>query len=115
SLVTDPDMSDVVKITVIATGFDQAIREQEKSVNATARAVRSNLGYGTGQVSNTHLRAQSTPAVRPDAMASAEERRSIVPRAQASGTRAFGASAMDDEALLEIPAYIRRASQAEIK
>jgi cell division protein FtsZ len=113
-LVTDPDMSDVVKITVIATGFEEAVQQQQQSAGTTARAVRSSLGYGPGHVSSTQLRAQSTSSSRPS-MPAVEERRSVQPQPQANGARAFGASAMDDEALLEIPAYIRRGSQAEIK
>jgi cell division protein FtsZ len=108
-LVTDPDMSDVVKITVIATGFEAAVAQQ--SAGTAARAVRASLGYGPGHVSTTQLRAP-TSSSRPS-MPAVEERRSIQP--QVNGARAFGASAMDDEALLEIPAYIRRASQSEIK
>ena len=83
-LVTDPDMADHAKVTVIATGFDN--------------------GDDLDIVIETD-RASDVRALR-----SQDYRRSARHEAVATGQngRAFGASALSDEAVLDIPAYLRR-------
>ncbi|MAT29823.1 MAG: cell division protein FtsZ [Sandaracinus sp.] len=106
-LVTDPDMQDLVKVTVIATGFEEASqqvasnREQRQALplgsavrQATRQATRPSA-YGTRDSSRPSRRPAERPAPAP---------------AAAAGTRAFGASALHDEAVLDIPAYMRRSS-----
>ena len=102
-LVTDMDMGDVVKVTVIATGFDQdtEIREQPAVQQAVARQSRPTLP----------MKVPARRSVAP--MRSERPRRSSVPEQVALpearlGGRAFGASALHDEAVLDIPAYLRR-------
>ncbi len=96
-LVTDPDMEDVVKATVIATGFDGEVREQVQSTQERATIPM--------------VRTQRTvrPSTRPVARDSRAPRQIAQPE---PATRAFGAAAMKDEALLDIPAYIRKKGAA---
>jgi cell division protein FtsZ len=100
-VVTDPELSDTVKVTVIATGF-------EKSAHLPIplglhHAVSSN--YGSNSVpANRVVRAASVRAE--DLSSTLEGVPAAVP--QGVGTRAFGASALHDEAVLDIPAYLRR-------
>lgn len=107
-LVTDPDMSDLVKVTVIATGFDEveepavAVREERQTLSIPS-AVR------------TAARTQSRPSVAAGFRASeVPPRRSVAPTVETrasvppAGTRTFSASALHDEAVLDIPAYLRR-------
>jgi cell division protein FtsZ len=113
-VVTDPDMSELVKVTVIATGFDvEAIAQPEPP-----RSSRTTLPM---------QRPASRPHERPSYMNRGETPREMMarggrrpsepsqqvlpdPRASA---RAFGASALHDEAVLDIPAYLRRNASQE--
>jgi cell division protein FtsZ len=127
-VVTDPDMSDVVKVTVIATGFDAVDSAQ---LEAMQRPARQSLGLGFGHPQTS--RAMSRPTHAPSNAAPApahsyrpEPRESQIggrpsmmrtvdaqaPNARAAASRAFGATAMDDEAVLDIPAYLRRGAAA---
>lgn len=118
-LVTDPDMGDVVKVTVIATGFDM----QPGNEIATPRAKRvaipglsansANIARAShvpaARTTAAGMRASNPPAPAPEPPA----RRSVevaVPLSVSDRLqpRAFGAAAMNDEATLDIPAYIRR-------
>jgi cell division protein FtsZ len=120
-LVTDPNMGDVVKVTVIATGFDmqpaaadgaisRATRRSVVSAGAAAPAVAAGVRAAAQQVlarggAPTQLSRPSQPHGVADAA-----RRSIEVAAHAAShaPRAFGAAAIHDEATLDIPAYIRR-------
>jgi cell division protein FtsZ len=136
-LVTDPNMEDVVKVTVIATGFEVA-GQDGLVVSASSQGLQHHAA--------THYPAQAyTPALRTPVQ-QALARNSVplsagapqshaqlqrgVPREPprnvlarpARGVesaprhsmpepvpaRAFGASAIHDEAVLDIPAYLRR-------
>jgi cell division protein FtsZ len=109
-LVTDMDMGDVVKVTVIATGFDGEPREQLEDVVAqVARQSRPTLPI-------------KVPAARPTPAAARASRAPVrrvshAPPEQVSlegrGGRAFGAHALHDEAVLDIPAYLRRGTAHE--
>ncbi len=100
-LVTDPDMQDLVKVTVIATGFDDTeapraeSRESRSTLPLTARG-GARPGY------RTERRESARPSRRPN------EVKKPVP----ATPRAFGASALHDEAVLDIPAYLRRSAQS---
>ncbi len=134
-VVTDPDMSDVVKVTVIATGFDITEGMQLESVQ---RPARQSLGLGFGQpvasrqmTRPTHAPTNAAPAHAPGHAHAhahayrAEPRDSQMggrpqvrttevpaPATRVAASRAFGAAAMDDEAVLDIPAYLRRGAAA---
>ncbi|GAB5541015.1 MAG: cell division protein FtsZ [Sandaracinaceae bacterium] len=104
-LVTDMDMGDVVKVTVIATGFDAEARQMEEvQPQAAARTSRPSIP----------VQVPSRRSVAP--RESIRARRSSVAPEQVSisearvGGRAFGATALHDEAVLDIPAYLRRGS-----
>lgn len=104
-LVTDMDMGDVVKVTVIATGFDAEARQMEEvRPQAAARTSRPSIP----------VQVPSRRSVAP--RESIRARRSSVAPEQVSisearvGGRAFGATALHDEAVLDIPAYLRRGS-----
>lgn len=106
-VVTDSEMSDTVKVTVIATGFE--------------RGQRAAMPIGIHQASNAYAAGSATP------QRSTAQRSSSVPRYEEAtlegapttvahqpvGTRAFGASALHDEAVLDIPAYLRRGTPIE--
>jgi len=120
-LVTDPDMGDVVKVTVIATGFDM---QPLASDNPLAR--KRSIPAAHGAVIHAGVRnaaqqvfARATAPLRPSApppVPSDAHRRSVhvAPQVAIHGEprvhvpRAFGAAAIHDEATLEVPAYLRR-------
>ena len=107
-LVTDPDMGDLVKVTVIATGFDRAA-EEAQVYQVPARAAHSS-DRPASRVTPVPAYARSSHAqqsARPPRSGSFEQVR--LPEPQVSG-RAFGAAALHDEAVLDIPAYLRRQS-----
>ena len=100
-VVTDPNLSDTVKVTVIATGF-------EKGAHAPIplgmhHQLSSNQGANAASANRVN---RSAPAKSEDLTSTLEGVPAAVP--QVVGTRAFGASALHDEAVLDIPAYLRR-------
>ncbi len=108
-LVTDMDMGDVVKVTVIATGFDGEPRQQVEDVIAqAARQSRPTLPIKVPVARQTPAaaRASRAPVRR---VSHAPEQVSLEGR----GGRAFGAQALHDEAVLDIPAYLRRGASHE--
>ena len=126
-MVTDASMGDMVKVTVIATGFDNEIavahevtsrqvprgfaasssaaRQQVVSAPMPARnalqmrpiAERGTLAYGT----------QSAPPPVPRASQAQHVEHAVVAAQRSSG---FAGSALPDERTLDIPAYLRRGS-----
>ncbi len=136
-VVTDPDMSDVVKVTVIATGFDAM---EAAELEAMHRPARQSLGLGFGQPTATRMArpAQaptnaapapshayrieqrdsqmtgrpSAPVPAPSHRAPARATDAPAQATRVAASRAFGAAAMDDEAVLDIPAYLRRGAAA---
>ena len=102
-LVTDPDMSDVIKVTVIATGFDEHV---EPSVAAEPARATLPLGRMGGKKKRTgSYRTEARESARPVRRQNEASGREPKP---APAPRAFGASALHDEAVLDIPAYLRR-------
>ncbi len=98
-VVTDPEMCDVVKVTVIATGFERTTR-----LPMSSGAHHSALGIPSSSQGNY---AQTAPRSEERQLAQESAPANV---AQPAGTRAFGASALHDEAVLDIPAYLRRGS-----
>ena len=119
-LVTDPDMGDIVKVTVIATGFDtQASQQAEEAAHHQAQARASRPSIQAPAPAAARRTSIAPSFVRPsDPRDGARARRSMVaeqvaiPEARGAG-RAFGASALHDEAVLDIPAYLRRGASHE--
>lgn len=111
-LVTDPEMGDIVKVTVIATGFDPAREGVDEVVAQSSVAPRQSR---VSMPVQAPTRRSSVPpltreAPRPSAAArriSSAPEQVALPTERVSG-RAFGASALHDEAVLDIPAYLRR-------
>ena len=97
-VVTDPDMNDMVKVTVIATGF-----EEVRSRNANELGHRGHQEV-QGSLGVSNYRPASRVARRP----SENSQQYALPEARQN--RAFGANALHDEAVLDIPAYLRRNS-----
>ena len=100
-VVTDADLSDTVKVTVIATGFERAAYAPiplglHHAAPSTQGAAASSPNRVSKQVTSRSEDLSSTLEGTPAAVA------------QPVGTRAFGASALHDEAVLDIPAYLRR-------
>lgn len=133
-LVTDPNMEDVVKVTVIATGFDapipepisqspyhhsathypsQSIQAQSSRSVAAHSMPRSSIIPNAGQNARAAVAAaqhqQPRGALsRPARGVESTSRQSNTPEPAQQPARAFGAAAMLDEAVLDIPAYLRR-------
>jgi cell division protein FtsZ len=100
-VVTDQELADTVKVTVIATGFEKAAHAPIPL--GLHHAVASNQS-ANGASANRAMRGQ--PVRADDFSSTLEGVPAAVP--QTAGTRAFGASALHDEAVLDIPAYLRR-------
>jgi cell division protein FtsZ len=129
-LVTDPNMEDVVKVTVIATGFESQTTETHYSIPAAAAypthaqhvamSGHAQLRSPAQQaIARTSTPGMSTPPppprsniqprtvlARPARGVESAPRHASMPEPQPA--RAFGASAIHDEAVLDIPAYLRR-------
>jgi len=125
--VIDPDMGDMVKVTVIATGFDNEARATDEIIEAP-RSQRLSLPTQAPRQAPVRVSVPSTYGLRemprsssvPPAPATVPARASRVtlPPQQVSMpsarmNRAFGAAALDDEAVLDIPAYLRRSAAAQ--
>ena len=112
-LVTDPDMSETIKVTVIATGFDTMEGAQAMDTSAMQNRLSMTRGLQTGRPSS-NPRSSAPPIYQNEqhevAAARPSRRPSEISAAQAAGSRAFGASAIHDEAVLDIPAYMRRST-----
>jgi cell division protein FtsZ len=100
-VVTDPNLSDTVKVTVIATGFEKA------SHAPIPLGIHQAVGVSHSvQPSSANRVSRQAPPKNEDLSSTLEGVPAAVP--QVVGTRAFGASALHDEAVLDIPAYLRR-------
>ncbi|MFO0692636.1 MAG: cell division protein FtsZ [Polyangiales bacterium] len=138
-MVTDPDLSDIVKVTVIATGFDEDAQMVEES-HARQRASLPFSTMGHSPVRQAAVRAPTAPrsTVVPSMPSSGSAARPVnaappslppsrgsmpmrpsAPPAMAHAAaaahasaahRPFGADALADEAVLDIPAFLRRNS-----
>ena len=121
-VVTDPDMEDVVKVTVIATGIDMhastgagihAAEHASATHGRQAQSVPAGIRGATQQVMASTVGMSSAPRERRDVIAQ-PSRPASAPVAQASVaaparvTRPFGSRSAQDEAVLDIPAYLRR-------
>lgn len=101
-LVTDPEVTEEVKVTVIATGFDRAEQSAQPRLAAQRRAA-----YPAAPKGVTVSSAPERQIPRPGEVAPAAQR-PVAPAQQQPRSRAFGPSALHDEAVLDIPAYLRR-------
>lgn len=138
-VVTDPNMEDVVKVTVIATGFDLHSTAEQETLNAR-QSIASNAGHAARNAAQQAVHrsmgappaaAYGAPPARRDTMTRPPARRpsslpptqavptmqpaaqhpqhaQIAVPAEAPRSRAFGAAALHDETVLDIPAYLRR-------
>jgi len=130
-LVTDPEMGDVVKVTVIATGFDlqpapmdgPLARRRMSSAGmpaamaSTVRAASQQVLARGGTVpapmrmsqpaSQAHLSHTIAPELTRRTVDVASQL-SVGASQRPSAPRAFGADAIHDEATLEVPAFLRR-------
>ncbi|MFW2387074.1 MAG: cell division protein FtsZ [Polyangiales bacterium] len=100
-VVTDSDLADTVKVTVIATGFEGGAHAP---IPLGIRHSVSSRQASNGVSANRAMRA--APARSEDLSSTLEDVPAVV--TQTAGNRAFGASALHDEAVLDIPAYLRR-------
>ncbi len=116
-VVTEPDMSDFVKVTVIATGFDTAqaqegqIREATSSQHVGTRPSHvGELGRKLGKHAFDRARsvARHESHAPPVEHVPAANDHSLPRTSEARFRRPFGAGALHDEAVLDIPAYLRR-------
>jgi cell division protein FtsZ len=123
-LVTDPNMEDVVKVTVIATGFDAPAADQplmQPGFGHSTYPAQTVQAHAARSVAQQVVRTPSRPLVtqpqpQPRGQLTRPSRgvdpaaRPAAPQAEApAASRVFGAAAIHDEAVLDIPAYLRRA------
>ena len=106
-VVTDPDMSDLVKVTVIATGFERETAALDAPVR---QATRQTIPMGVPARSSQPPAYQSRGETPREMVARRSRERPHSAYAEARASRAFGASALHDEAVLDIPAYLRRSA-----
>ena len=101
-VVTDGEMNDTVKVTVIATGFERSRTSMPIGINQAGAgyAPAPGVQQRTGTPRGNNARYEDTQPTPEGAPATVSQ--------QSTGTRAFGASALHDEAVLDIPAYLRR-------
>ncbi|MCA9601712.1 MAG: cell division protein FtsZ, partial [Myxococcales bacterium] len=119
-VVTDPDVTDEVKVTVIATGFDNMeTTTREMQVNRR-QSVAPQVAQHLSASGSVPQRASSVPPLgvraegRMGQSARVPARRmDEVSEMAPSRPRAFGATALHDEAVLDIPAYLRRGQAQE--
>jgi cell division protein FtsZ len=131
-LVTDPNMEDVVKVTVIATGFDgngadaqMAALVHHSSTHYPAQGIHQPMLRSPVQQA---LARNATSLPQPPAAQQQPRQQAVAPRnvlsrparavestprqgapdLQQQPSRAFGHGAIHDEAVLDIPAYLRR-------
>ncbi|MBK8169995.1 MAG: cell division protein FtsZ [Sandaracinaceae bacterium] len=116
-VVTDPDMGDTVKVTVIATGFDPEMRQMMEEVVQQPRSNRISQQLSTPARSSNPpaYGLRDMPSRTTSVSAPPMQRRSSIPSQQVAmpeprQNRAFGAAALEDEAVLDIPAYLRRSA-----
>jgi cell division protein FtsZ len=101
-VVTDANLTDTVKVTVIATGF-------EKSGHAPM-PIGLHHAHSSNQSSSSNRNTRTANGRGDDLSSTLEGVPAVVP--QMAGARAFGASALHDEAVLDIPAYLRRGNRS---
>ncbi|MFW5875222.1 MAG: cell division protein FtsZ [Myxococcota bacterium] len=113
-VVTDPEMNEMVKVTVIATGFDGEDATQDVG---TPSQRRTTIPMGAQPRPQANRASQPAPRYREsqEVPVQAAHRSSAHPAPSHNmgsdgprAGRAFGASALHDEAVLDIPAYLRR-------
>jgi cell division protein FtsZ len=104
-VVTDPNLADTVKVTVIATGFEKM---SQTPIPLGLHQVVS-AGHHAHPASSNRVNRPSQQRTE-DLSSTLEGVPAAVP--QVVGTRAFGASALHDEAVLDIPAYLRRGDRS---
>ncbi len=104
-VVTDSNLSDTVKVTVIATGFEKS---GHTPIPLGLRQSASSSQSASNGSANRPMRA--APARADDLSSTLEGAPAVV--SQPVGNRAFGASALHDEAVLDIPAYLRRGTRS---
>ena len=115
-VVTDPDMSEVVKVTVIATGFDEVQQQPAEPARQTRNTIPMRQPVSRGAADRPSYTSRGeTPR---EMVARTSGRRSHAPEQvplpeTRPSARAFGASALHDEAVLDIPAYLRRNASQE--
>ena len=103
-VVTDPNLTDTVKVTVIATGFQKVAQTSMPIGLHHAGASSQSAHNGSANRGTRGAQARGE-----DFSSTLEGVPAAVP--QSVGTRAFGASALHDEAVLDIPAYLRRGTR----
>ena len=114
-VVTDPEMSEIVKVTVIATGFDtEAVMQAEPARQArTTIPMQKPMGRGSERPSYAARGETQRELLARGGRRSEAPEQVPLPDGRQQSARAFGASALHDEAVLDIPAYLRRHASQE--
>jgi cell division protein FtsZ len=104
--VVNPEMRDVIKVTVIATGFGRSVRQEEIKPTFASRIVTPPLAEQRTRPAQTPI--ASAPEVRARPSQEVTTRRSVTPSAPVSReTRQSGQFGIAQESDLDIPTFLR--------
>jgi cell division protein FtsZ len=104
--VVNPEMRDVIKVTVIATGFGRSVRQEEIKPTFASRIVTPPLAEQRTRPAQTPI--ASAPEVRSRPSQEVATRRSVTPSAPVSReTRQSGQFGIAQESDLDIPTFLR--------
>ncbi len=104
--VVNPEMRDVIKVTVIATGFGRSVRQEEIKPTFASRIVTPPLAEQRTRPAQTPI--ASAPEVRSRPSQEVTTRRSVTPSAPVSReTRQSGQFGIAQESDLDIPTFLR--------
>lgn len=109
--VIDENMGDEVRITVIATGFEQSRVATRRPVKATAAAPRDRVNPAVTAAAPRPVARPAQPpqqAQPPDTAATDEEEQAAPPQAQVRKVEEEFTSRVYDTDDLDIPAFLRR-------
>ena len=118
-VVTDPDMNDTVKVTVIATGFEDDARAASEAQGAQSalqaqlsQSSRYSVPAARGSRPSAPVYRDAIGSSRPSRRPNEAPRQASIPPDPPVPTRALSASALHDKDVLNIPAYMRRSTPA---
>ncbi|MFO0560522.1 MAG: cell division protein FtsZ [Polyangiales bacterium] len=105
--VVNPEMRDVIKVTVIATGFGRSIRQEEVKPTFASRIVTPPLAETRTRPAQSQIASAPEVRTRPTTP-EVSTRRSTTPAAPvARETRASGNFGIAQESDLDIPTFLR--------
>lgn len=106
--VVNPEMRDVIKVTVIATGFGRSVRQEEMKPTFASRIVTPPLAEQRSRAAQAPVISQaSEPRTRPSSAEVAAPRRATPSTAAREGRQPERVSLIPNETDLDIPTFLR--------